>query len=118
MRFAHVIAFLRSLLAFVFSIAFIVMPEQLMPGSSVEPARSLALVFVSRNLMFATGLAVLAARRIDQPLAWLLIADVGLQVFDAAMAHDASSFVPVVIGVLEAFAARQLLSRSFKPGGA
>ena len=118
MRFAHVIALLRSLLAVVFSIAFIVMPEQLMPGSSVEPARSLALVFVSRNLRFATGLAVLAARRIDQPLAWLLIADVGLQVFDAAMAHDASSFVPVVIGVLEAFAARQLLSRSFKPGGA
>lgn len=115
MRFAHVIAFARSLLAFVFSVSFIVMPEQLMPGSSAEPARSLALLFVSRNVMFAVALAVLAARQIDRPLAWLLIADVGLQIFDAAMAHDSSSIVPVVIGVLELLAARQLLSRSFKP---
>lgn len=66
--------------------------------------------------MFALALAVLAARRIDRPLAWLLIADVGLQVFDAAMARDAVSVaVPIAIGVLEALAARQLLSRAFEP---
>jgi hypothetical protein len=117
MRFAHLVAFARALLALVFSIAFIVVPEQLMPGSSLEPARSLALLFVSRNLMFAVGLTVLSARRLDRPLGWLLLADVALQTFDAAYAHDASSIVPVIIGVLEALAARQLLLRSGKPLG-
>lgn len=109
MRFAHVIAFLRALLAFVFSIAFIAAPEQLLPGSSLEPARALALLFVSRNLAFAIALTVLAARRIDRALAWLLIADVALQIFDASIAHDASSMMPLLIGLLEAVAARQLL---------
>ena len=118
MRFAHVVAFARALLGLVFSLALIAVPEQVMPGSSLEPARSLALVFVSRNLAFVVGLAVLAARKRDVPLAWLLLADVALQVFDAALAHDASSVMPVVIGVLEALAARQLLSRSFKPRAA
>jgi hypothetical protein len=118
MRFALVIAFARALLAVVFSIAFIAVPAQLMPGSELEPARSLALLFVSRNLVFAIALATLAIRREGRALGWLLLADVALQVFDAAHAHDASSVVPIAIGVLEALAARQVLSRSFKPASA
>ena len=76
---------------------------------SLQPARALALLFVSRNLALAVALTVLAARRNDRALAWLLIADVALQVFDAAIAHDTSSIMPVLIGVLEALAVRQLV---------
>ena len=115
MRFALVIAFSRALLALVFSVAFIAIPAQLMPGSELEPARSLALLFVSRNLVFAAALAIVAARREARALGWLLVADVALQVFDAAHAHDATSVMPVIIGLLEAAAAKQALSRSFKP---
>jgi hypothetical protein len=111
MRFAYAVAGSRALLALVFSIAFIVTPEALMPGSSAEPARSLALLFVSRNIAFGIALLVLVVRRINGPLAWVLIVDIALQIYDAAYAHDATAIVPVVIGVLEALAARQLLKR-------
>lgn len=110
MRFAHAVAGTRAFLALVFSIAFIVVPEDMLPGSSAEPARSLALLFVSRNIAFGLALLVLAVRRVDVPLAWVLIVDVALQGYDAAWAHDASAVVPVIIGVLEALAARQLLN--------
>ena len=110
MRFAHAVAGTRAFIALVFSIAFIVVPEDMMPGSSAEPARSLALLFVSRNIAFGIALLVLAVKRIDVPLAWVLIIDVALQLYDAAYAHDATAIVPIVIGVLEALAARQLLN--------
>lgn len=54
---------------------------------------------------------MLVARRLDAPLAWVLLVDVALQVYDAAYAHDATAVVPAVMGGLEALAARQLLKR-------
>ncbi len=110
MRFAHAVALTRALLAAVFSVAFIVVPEDLLPGSAAEPARSLALLFVSRNLVFAVALVVLTVRKAHTALGWLLVADVALQVYDAAYAHDATALGPVIIGVLEALAAKQLLT--------
>jgi hypothetical protein len=85
-RLARAFAILRGAMVVLFSVALVVAPEQTMPGSSSEPARSLALVFASRTILLGIALAVLAIGRRREGLAWVLLADAALQLFDTGMA--------------------------------
>jgi hypothetical protein len=108
-------AILRSLIGLVFSVLLVAMPEPMMPGSSLEPARTLVLVFVSRIAAFSIALAVLAVRDQRRALAWLLRADVAMQVFDAALGVAGGDYIsaslPIAIGVF-GFLASQHLART------
>ena len=54
-RLSRAYAVLRGVMVIVFSMALVFAPEKMMPGSSSEPARSLALVFVSRTMLLGVG---------------------------------------------------------------
>ena len=112
-RAARGYAILRAVMVGVFSAALILAPEKMMPGSSVEPARSLALVFSSRSILLGVAFLTLAMARKRKELAWVLFADAVLQVFDSglslAMQKGIVSLVPVALGVLDLWAGRVLL---------
>ena len=113
MRFAYSTAVLRGLLSIVFSVALLAAPEQLMPGSSAEPAHTLAVFFCSRLIVLGAAFLALAATRQRRALAVLMFADAGLQVFDLAwpLAHGVTNgfFLPLIIGVAEVAAGLALL---------
>ena len=112
-RFAYVFAILRGAMLIVFSALLVFVPEQAMPGSSAEPARSLALIFASRTILLGIMLVVLAIGRKREGLAWVLLADAALQVFDTGMAlakHEgALAIAPAVLGALDVWAGVFLL---------
>jgi hypothetical protein len=99
--FARIFAVLRGLLGLVFAVCLVVMPEQMMPGSSADPARLLALFFASRLLLWSLGFIALAALK-HPALAWLLFADAALQVFDIAipLSHGLTQFPVVPLALL------------------
>jgi Domain of unknown function (DUF4267) len=97
-----------------FSAALILAPEKAMPGSSLEPARSLALVFASRTILLGVALIGLALRQYRAALGWVLLADAVLQLFDTGMAlatgKGALAALPLALGALDAWAGRALLN--------
>ena len=102
-------AVLRGLLGLVFIVLLIATPEQMMPGSSAEPARSLALVFGSRQLLLAVAFFALAVRGRRIGLSWVFLGDAALQVFDTALAvaqhKGAIALMPLAFGALDVWAA-------------
>jgi len=107
-RLARAFGMLRGAMLIAFSAFLIAAPEQAMPGSSGEPARSLGLVFASRTILLGTALLALAIRRKREALAWVLFADAALQVFDTGMAlamdKGAVAILPAALGVLDVWA--------------
>jgi hypothetical protein len=97
----------------VFSVFLVFAPEMAMPGSSIEPACSLALVFASRTILLGLALAALALMRKREPLSWLLLADAVLQLFDTGMAlatHKGSlAALPAALCALDVWAGLVLL---------
>src|SRR4051794_37228746 len=79
-------AILRGAMLTLFSVFLIAAPEQAMAGSSTEPTRSVALMVASRTILLGTVLVVLAIRGKREGLAWVLLADGALQVFDVGLA--------------------------------
>jgi hypothetical protein len=112
-RLALAFAILRGVMLIGFSALLVSMPEQALPGSSTEPAWSLALMFASRTILLGTTLLVLAMGRKRQALGWVLLADAALQVFDTAMAivthGDAMALLPAALGALDVWAGLFLL---------
>lgn len=112
-------AFLRGAMLLLFAVVFIAAPEKMIPGGSADPARTLALTFGSRLVLFGAAFIVLAWARRWEALAWLLIADALLQVFDTGMAlatgKGALALVPAVIGALEVWAGMVLLRANRHP---
>jgi hypothetical protein len=108
-----------------FSAVLVMAPERAMPGSSAEPARSLALVFTSRTILLGIVLVVLALKRKREGLAWVLFADAAFQVFDTGMAFatgkGALAVLPIVLGALDAWAGlslrRAARTAPVSPGG-
>jgi hypothetical protein len=96
-----------------FSVFLIIAPERAMAGSSTEPARSLALVFASRTILLGIVLVVLAIRRRREGLAWVLLADAALQLFDTGMAlathKGALAILPAALGAMDVWAGLFLL---------
>lgn len=114
--FSLVVVVARALLAVGFSLGLVLAPETVLPGSSVEPARLLALSLAPRTLAFGLALGWLTSSRRWSALAWLLAWDLALQVADAAVSlrhgWGASALVPVALGVLEGLAARHFSRRA------
>jgi len=111
-RIAYGLAFLRGAILVAFSLALFLAPEDVMPGTSVEPARTLGLMFASRTLVLGVAFIALALRRIARALAWVFFADAALMVFEMAMAVTTNELGMaaggLVIGVLEVWAGRTL----------
>jgi hypothetical protein len=109
---ARTYAVLRGAMVIVFSVALILVPEKAVPGSSLEPARSLALMFASRTILLGLVLAALAIRGKRQGLAWVLLADAALQIFDTglalAMSKGAVAALPLLLGALDVWMALRL----------
>jgi len=112
-RLARGYALLRGAMIFLFSAVLMIAPEQAMAGSSTEPARSLGLVFASRSILLGLVLVVLGLRRAREGLAWVLLADAALQLFDTGMAlatnKGALAILPAALGVVDAWAGLFLL---------
>lgn len=108
-RLARSFAVLRGAMLVVFCVFLIVEPERALPGSSSEPARSVALMFASRTILLGVALLVLAIRRKPKGLAWVLLADAAFQLFDIGMAlvmhKGALAVLPAVLGALDVWAA-------------
>jgi hypothetical protein len=119
-RLARGFAVLRGAMVIVFSVLLVVAPERMMPGSSVEPARTLALMFASRTILLGVVLAGLAIAGKREALGWVLVADAVLQVFDTAMAivmgKGAVAVAPALLCALDVWAGRWLLraARAFR----
>ncbi|HZF53899.1 MAG TPA: hypothetical protein VE093_34880 [Polyangiaceae bacterium] len=96
-----------------FSLSLIIAPEKTMTGSSTGPARSLALIFASRTILLRLVFVVLAYRRKREALAWVLLADAALQLFDIGMAlatnKGALAVFPAVLGAMDVWAGLFLL---------
>ncbi|MGC4116342.1 MAG: DUF4267 domain-containing protein [Myxococcales bacterium] len=112
-RLARVYGGLRGAMLVMAAVALFVVPEKALPGSTSEPARSVALMFGSRTVLLGLALVILAVTGRRRALAWVLLADAALQVFDAglalAMDKGAVAALPVLIGALDAGAAMVLL---------
>lgn len=112
-RLARGFALLRGVMLVGFSIFLLAAPEQAMPGSSTDPARSLALVFASRTILLGLALALLAVLGARRGLGWLLLADAALQVFDVGLAiatgQGAVAALPAALGLLDVWAGLTLL---------
>ena len=112
-RIARAFALLRGAIVIVFSVVLIVAPEKAMPGSSSEPARTLALIFASRTILLGIAFIALALHRKREALAWVFFADAVLQLFDTGMALATGKYalvaLPIVIGALDVWAGRVLL---------
>ncbi len=104
-RLARAYAVLRGAMLVAFMAALVVVPEKVMPGSSGEPARSLALVFASRTIVLGVALMALAIRGEGNALAWVLFADAAFQVFDTGLAlatgEGAVAILPAALGALD-----------------
>src|SRR4051794_4491773 len=104
MKLVRAFAALRGVTLILFSAAFVLAPEKMMPGSSAEPARSIALIFVSRNVVYGGAYVVLALRGLKRALGWLFLADFVFQIFDTGLAiashKGAVAGMPAVIGGL------------------
>jgi hypothetical protein len=120
-RLARAFAVLRGAVVILFSLALVMAPERTMPGSSTEPAHTLALTFASRNIVLGMAFFALAIGRRREALGWLLLADAALQVFDSAMAvvmgKGALVALPIAIGILDVWAGR-ILVRAGRPSPA
>lgn len=116
---ARVFAFLRGSMLLLFMAFLVLSPEQALAGSSTEPARSLALMIASRTTLLATLLVVLALRFRRDGLAWLLLADAALQLYDVGMAlamhKGAVAVLPAALGALDLWAALSLRRGAEKP---
>lgn len=112
-RIAYGLAFLRGAVLVAFALGLALAPEDMMPGTCVEPARTLGLMFASRTLLLGAAFIVLAARRVAVPLAWVFFADASLMAFEVVMAIATDkldlAIGGVVIGALEVWAGRTLL---------
>jgi hypothetical protein len=108
-RLARAFAVLRGAVVILFSVLLIVAPEKMMAGSSSEPARTLALMFASRTILLGIAFLVLAIGRKREGLAWVLLADSALQLFDTGMAiathKHALVVLPAALGVIDVWAA-------------
>jgi hypothetical protein len=120
-RVARAFALFRGAVVIVFSVVLVTAPEQAMAGSSSEPARTLALVFASRTILLGIAFIVLAIRRKREALAWVLLADSALQLFDTAMALVTHKYalvvLPAAIGVMDVWAGLFLLRAVGRAGG-
>lgn len=118
-RLLRALAVVRGLMLILFMVALLVIPEKVMPGSSGEPARRLALFFISRTILLGASFIVLAIRGRITGLGWVFLADATLQVFDTgltlAMRQGALAILPALIGALE-FWAGLVLVRSGRIG--
>ena len=118
-RLALTFALLRGALFIVYAAALFVAPEAVIPGSSVEPARAIGLMFASRMLVFGVAFVVLVVGRSRRALAWLLVADGALQIFDVGMAvassRGAVAALPAILAVIDGWAARVLLRAAGSP---
>jgi hypothetical protein len=78
-------------------------------------------MFASRTILLGVALAFLAIKAKRKGLAWLLLADAALQLFDTGMAlathKGALAVLPAVIGGLDAWAGVVLLRLSAPPNG-
>jgi hypothetical protein len=112
-RLAYAFAILRGTMLVVFAVFLMVAPEQAMPGSEVEPARSLGLIVASRTILLGSLMIGLTITRKHEGLGWVLLADAALQVFDAgmsiAMGKGAATILPIALGALDAWVGRFLL---------
>lgn len=110
---ARGLALLRGLVLLAFVALLILVPEKVMPGSSSQPARSLALMVVSRTALLGLSLVVLTITNHRKALGWLLLADAALQVFDTGMAiataKGAVAILPAAICALDSWAGLVLL---------
>lgn len=115
-RFARAFALLRGAVFVAYAVFLIVAPEKVIAGSSGEPARTLALMFASRTLLFGIAFAVLAIRGKREGLAWVLLADATLQLFDTGMAlvtgKYAVALLPAALSAIGAWAGLALLRAS------
>jgi len=115
---ARAFAILRGVMLVLFCVFLIVAPEKALPGSSTEPARSVALMFASRTILLGTLLVVLAVRLKREGLAWLLLADAALQIFDVAMAlaehKGAVALLPAALCAFDGWAGLCLLGAAAK----
>jgi hypothetical protein len=120
-RLAYAVAILRGAMVIVFCVLLVVAPETAMPGSSAEPARSLALMFAGRTILLGIVLVGLAIGRKREGLGWVLLADAVLQVFDTGMAlataKGALALLPAALGALDVWAGLLLLRAGRKPSG-
>lgn len=111
--FVRIFAFLRGAMLLLFAAIFMAAPEKMMPGTSLDPARTLALTFGSRLVLLGAAFIVLAWVRRWEALAWLFFADALLQVFDTGMAlatgKGAVAVLPAAIGALEVWVGMVLL---------
>ena len=111
-RIAYGLAFLRGALLIAFSLALALAPDDVMPGTSVEPARTLGLMFASRTILLGIAFIALALRRVARPLAWVFFADATLMAFEIVMAVATDKLDlavgGLVIGALEVWAGRSL----------
>lgn len=109
-RLARAFALFRAVVLVAFSVALIVAPERAMPGSSSEPARTLALMFASRTIALGVAFFALAIRRKREMLGWVFFGDAALQLFDTAMAlatqRYAVAILPLAISALDGWAGR------------
>src|SRR5690606_6492608 len=104
---------LRGAVFVLYAVFLVLAPEKVIAGSSGEPARTLAWMFASRTLLFGLAFAVLAIRGKREGLAWLLLADSALQVFDTAMAlvagKGAVAALPAALAAVDVWAGLVLL---------
>lgn len=118
-RIAYGLAFLRGAILIAFSLSLAFVPEDVMPGTSAEPARTLSLMFASRTILLGIAFITLAARRMSRPLAWVYFADASLMLFEIAMSVATNkldlAIGGVVIGALEVWAGRTLYRASAAP---
>lgn len=118
-RLAYAVAILRAAMIIVASVVLVVLPETAMPGSSAEPARSLALMFASRTILLGVVLVGLAIGRKREGLGWVLLADAALQIFDTGMAfathQSALAVLPAALGALDIWAGLRLLRAAREP---
>lgn len=112
-RLAYSLAVLRGAVIILFSVAIFVVPEKVMPGSSVEPALTLAQTFASRSILLGIAFLALVIGRRRQGLAWVFLADAALQLFDTGMAlathKGALAALPAGIGIIDVWAGLYLL---------
>lgn len=111
-RIAYGLAYLRGAILIMFSVSLAFMPDDVMPGTSAEPARTLSLMFASRTILLGIAFITLAVRRMARPLAWVYFADASLMLFEVVMSVATNqldlAIGGVVIGALEVWAGRTL----------
>jgi hypothetical protein len=111
-RIAYGLALVRGAILIAFSLALALAPEDVMPGTSAEPARTLGLMFASRTILLGVAFITLALRRSARPLAWVFFADASLMLFEMVTAVATNELGlavgGLVIGTLELWAGRTL----------